>query len=365
MFRLSVRNLVLFSTLLIVVFSFGSWIYHSRSQKLAVDYAIDHGAIVRYGFQIDQDSKLTLKQRPPGIPKFLVRWLGIDYFAKVVSIRCTNRDRLEAFRNPRELPPFDFKKISSLNHLRTLTVSEGEFVNPESLASLPRLKHLRFRTLNLEWFVSDSSRNLSVDEAKLKFLEKLKHLETLELPWNCEAAILHLKNFSSLRELNIGGDQFRIVDRGFIYYAFQKRTVSKKLQKKSNQIVLKNLQDMKELRKLVYSGSGDLSSDISFVKNLYKIRKLRSLRLASISGIDASKFSDHERLQHLEFENCTFVNFLSLAKLKNLKSLKLSQCEIPDQISENLFGEGFDQKFYQDLNQLVSGSLYTRYGSHE
>jgi len=121
-YQYSLKFLLIVMFLFCFLFAWGGYkIRQAEKQKVAVEWVKEHGGIVRYDYQLDEDGKKIKNAEPPG-PDWLRNLVGIDYFCNVEMVA--------------------FRRLWLVEQDGTLTVTDVTELTP--LQSLPLLKKVVF-----------------------------------------------------------------------------------------------------------------------------------------------------------------------------------------------------------------------------
>lgn len=178
-----------------------------RRERAAASAIAGVSGRVYYDYQFDADGHVNARAEPPG-PAWLRRWLGDDFFSRIVLVdlhtahdldRCLPKllPHLQALPELRSLDVHDrlmgdagLESILQLHRLESLDLSSTH-ISDRGLARLGALRHLHRLDL----------RNLrALRQPSLQFLDHLTELEQLELGpaiklADCELA--HLRPFAA------------------------------------------------------------------------------------------------------------------------------------------------------------------------
>jgi hypothetical protein len=105
-------------------------------QRRAVAAVQRAGGYVQYDYHLSDTRTTDITEKRPATPDFLVRWLGVDFFSRVVEVTVMGKD----------VSNDDITPLQSLPHVRRLTIA-GSNVNSDSLKALQGLKRLQVLSL--------------------------------------------------------------------------------------------------------------------------------------------------------------------------------------------------------------------------
>lgn len=292
-FRISLRTVAILVTVLCL--ALGWTVRQAEQQKMAVARLEAIGGKVRYGFQFTATDSVMrdatgslyylpdLQAAPPG-PSWLRQRIGVDYFAKVVSVNLRNR-------------PNDNEALGSL-------------------ANLTQLRHL----------------NLSnVKVADVSFLAKLTKVEMLDLGGTKVTDLSPLANLTELRLLRLRGNTSNLPScDGPIcdLTPLKQLTQLEELDVSYNPIT-----DLSPLVALINLTKLDVSATrVQELAPLAALTRLKSLDLSCTEISDLSPLSNLKSLATLDLNLSPHVSDLTpLRRLANLKVLNLCA---NDQIEE-------------------------------
>jgi hypothetical protein len=209
-YQFRLRTLLLFVLLVAVACSWpAAKAQRARRQARAVEAIRAAGGEVRY------DYKFNATVRPPNLPApaWLVRLLGVDFFADVVAVYYARSffimdDDLENLEGLSQLQELDLNgpqvTDAGLEHLKELTKLEYLWlgcaqVTGAGLEHLKGLTNLRLLTLHCP----------EVTDAGLEHLKGLTNLEELDLRNTqvTDAGLEHLRELTNLRCLRVDAPQ--------------------------------------------------------------------------------------------------------------------------------------------------------------
>jgi hypothetical protein len=183
-FRLSVRA---FMALVLLIGGGIGWVAHqARVQEDAVASIKKAGGNVRYDFQFVDGTPLDTYQGggKPWAPRWMVDFLGPDYFGMVISVN------LDGCRTGEVLP-----SVARLHRLESLSLFMTEFTD-ERMSQLAGLDRLRELNLN----------DTGLGDAGLRPLEGLPQLREIALPqFVTDAGLIRLGGMSGLRKVEFAG----------------------------------------------------------------------------------------------------------------------------------------------------------------
>lgn len=213
--KISMRTLLLaFVPLAVVVAWFSAWqIQYVRKQKVIENFIGLQGKTsgrdltgrVGYDYQFKDDGSGAFSQDEAPGPAWLRHYLGENFFATVVSFKAGHSDHQEELENLNVFSCFKELKhlhlfrcsnlrtldgLQKLQELEELTLAIGpELKNFDALYKLPRLKLLRFESLN------------SRHDFNLTKFESLEQLDSLIFTFSPQTNLDGLSNLKSLRVL--------------------------------------------------------------------------------------------------------------------------------------------------------------------
>jgi hypothetical protein len=183
-FRLSVRALM---ALVLLIGGGPGWVaYRARLQGEAVAALQKAGGHVLYDYQFVGGTTAGTCQEggKPWAPRWLVDFLGPDYFGTVIVVN------LEGCRTAEVLPA-----VARLDRLDILCLFMTD-VTDEQMSQLAGLD--RLRELNLH--------DTGLGDAGLRPLESLRRLREIALPQNVtDAGLIRLGGMSALRRVDLSG----------------------------------------------------------------------------------------------------------------------------------------------------------------
>lgn len=243
-------------TLIVIVSCLSVWLAlqteSARRQRNAVQAVEDYGGWVRYDYQYPSGNYSSDNgfdaNAVSGIPSWLIEFLGVDFFHRVVSANLCYTDddgpRLEnENRNANAL-----RTLRPLRHLRVLMVA-GTQVTDETMGELvkfPRLECL---------VVWDASHLTDEGVSALARMTSLKRLQFDETHYLTDSSLEILGRLHRLEKLVVVGGQF--TDRG-----------------------LEQVAQLSELRELSLAFGSTPFTD----EGLTKLNKLRQLEVLQIQG---------------------------------------------------------------------------------
>lgn len=255
-FQFSLRTLLLALTAASIGLSFVAVrMANARKQRRAVIAILETGGGVLSDCQWDYQSQRLLVGEP-GVPLWLRRLFGDDFFVTVVLAEVKNDGGLEAVRNLPQLRELrvkgqdvtdagmeNIKGLRRLECLRFWGASQLSDASMENVGELTRLRHL---DLNLS----------AVTDTGLERLRRLSQLENLEVQGTrvTDASLIHLAGMRRLRELNLEGTS--VTDAGLQYLEGFTELEDLNLQNtKVTDAALVHLEKLHALRKLWLVGS--------------------------------------------------------------------------------------------------------------
>jgi hypothetical protein len=302
-YQFSLRSLLLLVTLFAC---FMSWftvkMHQAKKQKEIVELLIDKQNNFRYDYQIDSSGNV-FDDAKPFAPEWLVNWLGIDFFANVVSIDQFGK----GFR------PGVIEDLVYLPKLKELRFSTN--IDDKDLEYIGKLKSLEF--LDISSFEISS---YGID--KLKNLPKLKRLNL----WNAymsDAEMEPLRKLTCIEHLDLGGDQ--LTDETLV-----------------------NLESMKELQYLYIMFDHFNGTGLRYLKGLDHLQELIIESKDKMIGAELDHLVDLPKLESLEIRNSQLTDD-SLSHFKRLTQLKVLKL-YSDKISE----EGISKLKNDLLNTTIN-----------
>jgi len=223
--RLSVRTLMLAVVLFGVVL--GWFVHLAHVQRDAVAAIVFHGGSVTYNWQHKSGpsgrSQIDRTSRP-NAPRWLLEWLGPDYFGHVEQVHLGPRNQDAVMEHVgrlgrlRRIHFFTGIDLSPLARAGLSTITKTGLPQVQSLVELSRVeladpevsgagfKYLKDLT---ELEVLTLPRNISVIDAELAYLSRLTGLCSLELcdPRITDAGIEALKDMTKLTFLRLANTQ--------------------------------------------------------------------------------------------------------------------------------------------------------------
>ena len=217
-FQFSLRTLMIGVTLLAVLCGwFGMKVERARKRHEAVEAIRKLGGYVHYDYEMDPNG-FSLLLTPPPAPDWLIKLLGIDFFADVAMVDL-----------PGTLPP-DLRRHIDLNKPPPEDLRrENERATAICLKQLPLLPHITNLGLIGTQITDDQLQYLEgldvlqklwlngtpVGDAGLVHLKKLPQLRYLVLWFDTrisDVGLKHLQGMSQLRELSL--DDTNVTDAG-------------------------------------------------------------------------------------------------------------------------------------------------------
>jgi hypothetical protein len=189
------RTLLILMTVIAVWLAW--WSHKARRQREAVAALTTLSAKIVYDDYTYGSPPLLLVRTRPYLPKWLVKLLGKDYFANVISVSL-----------PTEVSDADLAPLRGLADLEELDLGRTRITEAglEHLKKLTTLKELRLGSskytdsLGEFWGGQSGPR---ITDAGLQHLRHLAHLEVLDLDGTpvTDWGLQHLKELKSLRRL--------------------------------------------------------------------------------------------------------------------------------------------------------------------
>ena len=140
---------------------FANTLQRAQRQRRAVAEIIQLGGWVKYDYEISPVGSGFARGAEPSEPKWLLRWLGRDFFHGVVYA---------AFCNRSELADDDLAWLEDLPRLTGLSIDRGQ-ITDAGLAHVAKLSRLQNLTLA----------QIEITDAGLDELSDLKQLQSLNL----------------------------------------------------------------------------------------------------------------------------------------------------------------------------------------
>jgi internalin A len=287
--RISVRALLV----LVLLMGVGlGWIVNgARIQREAVTAIRRDGGVVSYdwdwkygkwdGWSWQTDGK-------PGVPKWLLDCLGLDYFDHVVSVSLGQPGSPSALRH-----------IGRLSHVEKLDL-HGPFVTDAGLAHLKGLTNLSSLNIGDRYFDCAGTINLlgtaRVTDAGMPYLKGLTKLVFLDLDGTkvSDAGLVHLEGMTNLETLRL--EDTRVTDAGLVH-----------------------LEGMTQLKGLELGGTGVTDAGLVHLKTLIGLNAL-SLRGTRITDAGLAHLEQLTKLSELDLSD-TRITDAGLAHLKSLTKL--------------------------------------------
>jgi hypothetical protein len=225
-----------------------------------------------------------------------------------------------------EFTPEELSYLLDLPHLKSLDIGnlscEGS-LNPTHLAEIGEC-------IQLESLIINGHPDLLEDEDSLVLLERLVHLQELDLSYSdlTDKQAAGLVKFQQLRDLTVSN--YKLTDAGLLYIGQCNQLEElyvlhdANLELGSNPITdvgVAHLRGLKRLRRLSIPGSKITDKGVSHLSELAELRFL-ALDNASITDAALALLSNLKKLQVLSLEDCPLITDEGLAFLSRLPELQ-------------------------------------------
>ncbi|KAK9029628.1 hypothetical protein V6N11_026736 [Hibiscus sabdariffa] len=215
------------------------------------------------------------------------------------------------------------KLSSALRKLEMLDLSFN-YLNDSILSSLSELSSLKSLHLWRNRFTGSDDSNVG-----FKWLSRLGHLETLDLSWNHlkNNILLHVGHLSSLKSLNLGGNQLKgSVTIKELSRMRKLRSLDLSLNEiesfGSYSIEDSGKQVMMNLEKLDLSGNLLQNTSFAFISRLSNLKFL-SIQSNKLHGcIDIEEINKLAKLKHLDLSYNQIESIRSFEEFESLRKLK-------------------------------------------
>ncbi len=305
-FHISLRGLMLL--VLILGGGLGWIIYQAKVQREAVAGIIRHGGIVIYHWQFRSDGQVDPQGEPP-VPKWLIRWLGPDYFGHVVWVTLEWKGGDAAMPHVARLPRlkrfFDVRsglsdaqaaRLGDLPELEEVILFSSKPLTGAGLAGLSKLARLKHLNLGV----------LPVHDQDLAAIAGVASLQTLDVHSAkiTDAGLVHLRGLTNLRRLTLTGT--RVAD-------------------------LKSLVGLKQLQSLDLSGTPITDEGLAPVAELVNLRDLNLAGTAiTDEGLPPLRKLPKLDVLDLNLTRITDAGLIALGDNPPLGEIKLSGTAITD-----------------------------------
>lgn len=344
--RVSLRTLlVLVALLALASLWFSQLLERAQLQKETVEWIRKHpGSSITYDFNLEThkdpkygytDYTWNLDQTPKGVPEFLIRWLGIDFFATVKQVDLIHPTSIEPLSNLDKLVSLDLVSestdIAPLNNLKNLKYLYLHTNDVTDLTPLQGLNQLESLVMNT------SAKNLEP-------LSDLKQLRYLCLHRTKASDISPLFKLTEMTSLVLSGSR-NITNLNGVSQMKKLRRLS--LYDMANLTDLSPLKNLVQLKILLLGQNQDLT-DYSALRGMSELEVLE-LRWSGITDLSPLQDLRNRNLKTLDLSNCTRVTDLkplkSLARLHLVElggNKKIGQAEI-DELVKELPANSIDQ----------------------
>ncbi len=292
----------------------------------------DHG-----GVAIDRGFHAHGETMPPGLPPFLFRNLGTDFFgtvfcAKIQRVTLSNWKRTS------------LEPLTNLELLEELVIHSK--IEGVDLAPIGNLKNLRFLALS-----SPAVSNGSFDPAEeseehdLSPLGNLVELEYLYLDGSLAGDLSPLKAMEKLHSLRLSGMR-NLTDLSTLQHLVQLKFFESRYNKNLRDYSVLNalselehlelpstrmtdLSPLKNLRKLKRLNLND-GSNISDLSPLANLTEMEYLDLGWLEIDDLSPLENMRKLKRLNLRAAEISNLSPLTKMVEMEDLRIEDSEITD-----------------------------------
>ena len=328
--RMSVRALMILVLLLGGLFG---WVVHpAHVQRVAVAAIRHGGGHVSYDWQLKRLRNGVIRFDPKGrpkAPKWLIDYLGHDYFGHVEQVNLGPRNTNDVL-----------KQVGHLDKLRQLSLVDGVDLTPvvsAGMKALPNAGLSRFQGL-VGLFTMDLS-SPPFDGANFKYLKNLTRLEYLNLPADIsvtDADLTHLSRLTALSMLELHDP--RITDAGLV--ALKDMTRLKLLRLWGTPVTAAGLRSLRAMKGLKRLDLGETRvDDLSPIGHLTLLANL-DLSRTPIDDKGLAPIAGLIRLDRLDLDdtNITSVSYSYLKHLSKLENLSLGSTQVGDEGSAALGG---------------------------
>ncbi len=326
--RISLRALMI---LFVMFGGLLGWVVHlAHAQRDAVAAIRSAGGHVAYNWQLKRlpngNAQLDPKGRPKA-PKWLVDYLGPDYFGHVENIGLGTRNLDEVM-----------KRVGQLDKVRRIQFVSGIDLTPVARAGLQTLPNSGPSRLHALWgLVTTNFSPPPFNGANFKYLKNMTLLERFNLPPDSsvtDADLAYLSRLTALPQLQLHDP--RITDVGLAF--LKDMTRLKWLSLEGTQVTGAGLQSLRAMTALRTLDVGRTRVDnlstighLTLLTNLYLSKTpIDDKGLAPIAGMLA--------LNELRLDNTNVASasFGYLKHLTNLNGLSLQNTQVGDEGSAAL-----------------------------